>query len=389
MEKVGNTHFHKNLATFFASKPIYLDKPTKKKPNTRKLVEQPWQHLKANEQKKLYLVLKNLNFASSIVKINEYDFLQYWASLQEKNSFSIKKAYAAIFSNLDKYIDYLGFLQTLFDYSGLQDESITILEVLVKTYKQEKNQKKLNKYIGPYAKGLFLTNKPFQDLMNGFGVSYESLIQHKSVKLLKEHEELCRYLNDDEGLQICLGNQSQIFMMSQQMGLAEKLLYEMIDLCRRLHNKDGLQRAFGNLALIKNQFFNEDEAINLLKEQEEICRIIGNKIDLISCLANQADYHIEQGNIFLAIEKLNEQLKISRMIGVKYMIAISTGHMASAYFKMGEKEKSLKYYQEQEILYRELKDKEGIKKSVGNQIFINTGRAPTKFEMDQSVNEIK
>jgi len=33
---------NKNLAEYFASKPLYLDEPTQKKPNTRKLVEQPW-----------------------------------------------------------------------------------------------------------------------------------------------------------------------------------------------------------------------------------------------------------------------------------------------------------------------------------------------------------
>ncbi|MCX6238647.1 MAG: hypothetical protein NTY07_13975 [Bacteroidia bacterium] len=40
MEKIK---YHKTLATYFADKPLYLDEPTRKKPNTRKLVEQPWQ----------------------------------------------------------------------------------------------------------------------------------------------------------------------------------------------------------------------------------------------------------------------------------------------------------------------------------------------------------
>ena len=35
-----------NLANYFASKSLYLDEPTQKKPNTRKLVEQIWQQTK-------------------------------------------------------------------------------------------------------------------------------------------------------------------------------------------------------------------------------------------------------------------------------------------------------------------------------------------------------
>ncbi|MCX6249599.1 MAG: hypothetical protein NTX61_02500 [Bacteroidetes bacterium] len=45
METAQNK-YHFNLAGYFQSKPLYLDEPTQKKPNTRKLVEQPWQQTK-------------------------------------------------------------------------------------------------------------------------------------------------------------------------------------------------------------------------------------------------------------------------------------------------------------------------------------------------------
>jgi len=47
METKDDSSFHINLANYFAKMPLYLDLPTQKKPNTRKLVEQPWQHTKA------------------------------------------------------------------------------------------------------------------------------------------------------------------------------------------------------------------------------------------------------------------------------------------------------------------------------------------------------
>ncbi|MCD4741409.1 MAG: hypothetical protein K8R67_02845 [Desulfobacteraceae bacterium] len=39
--------YHINLATYFQSKPLYLDGDNFKKPNVRKLEEQPWQELEA------------------------------------------------------------------------------------------------------------------------------------------------------------------------------------------------------------------------------------------------------------------------------------------------------------------------------------------------------
>jgi hypothetical protein len=39
--------YHNILANYFATKPLYLDEPVSKKPNIRKLVEQPWQQTKA------------------------------------------------------------------------------------------------------------------------------------------------------------------------------------------------------------------------------------------------------------------------------------------------------------------------------------------------------
>jgi len=38
--------YHLTIAEYFHSRSLYLDEPTRKKPNTRKLVEQPWQQTK-------------------------------------------------------------------------------------------------------------------------------------------------------------------------------------------------------------------------------------------------------------------------------------------------------------------------------------------------------
>ena len=57
-----STSYHSNLANYFASKPLYLDEPTRKKPNNRKLVEQPWQQTKGEMWDEVTNTLCNLDF---------------------------------------------------------------------------------------------------------------------------------------------------------------------------------------------------------------------------------------------------------------------------------------------------------------------------------------
>jgi hypothetical protein len=44
----SNSKYHSGLAGYFLSKPLYQDETIQKKPNTRKLVEHPWQQLKTD-----------------------------------------------------------------------------------------------------------------------------------------------------------------------------------------------------------------------------------------------------------------------------------------------------------------------------------------------------
>lgn len=54
--------YHTNLACYFTGKPLYLDEPTQKKPNTRKLVEQPWQQTKGEMWDEVTDTLCKLDF---------------------------------------------------------------------------------------------------------------------------------------------------------------------------------------------------------------------------------------------------------------------------------------------------------------------------------------
>ena len=57
-----NLTYHIILSRYFDRKPLYLDEPTQKKPNIRKLVEQPWQQTKGEMWDEVTETLCNLDF---------------------------------------------------------------------------------------------------------------------------------------------------------------------------------------------------------------------------------------------------------------------------------------------------------------------------------------
>jgi WD40 repeat protein len=57
--------YHKTLGSYFQSKPHYLDEPIQKKPNIRKLVEQPWQQTNGEMWDEVTDTLCNLDFIES------------------------------------------------------------------------------------------------------------------------------------------------------------------------------------------------------------------------------------------------------------------------------------------------------------------------------------
>jgi len=54
--------YNRTISEYFSGKPLYLDDPTQKKPNTRKLVEQPWQHTMGELREEVTDTLCNLDF---------------------------------------------------------------------------------------------------------------------------------------------------------------------------------------------------------------------------------------------------------------------------------------------------------------------------------------
>ena len=73
MEKIK---YNITLANYFAGKPLYLDETTQKKPNTRKLVEQPWQQTKGEMWDEVTDTLCDVFFIEARAKLEMLDIQQ-------------------------------------------------------------------------------------------------------------------------------------------------------------------------------------------------------------------------------------------------------------------------------------------------------------------------
>jgi WD40 repeat protein len=73
---VHQSKYHLALASYFQKKPLYLDEPTQKKPNVRKLVEQSWQLYKLNDTKLLFTFLQNPNVFTNISNLIDFSIYE-------------------------------------------------------------------------------------------------------------------------------------------------------------------------------------------------------------------------------------------------------------------------------------------------------------------------
>ena len=75
MIKLKSIKYRKNLAEYFATKPLYLDDKDKKL-NTRKLIEEPWQYYKLQEPNKLLNLIKNIEVFTKVSEQKDYFIYQ-------------------------------------------------------------------------------------------------------------------------------------------------------------------------------------------------------------------------------------------------------------------------------------------------------------------------
>lgn len=107
----AKTNHHSTLASYFTHKPLYLDEPTRKKPNIRKLTELPFQIINASDSKSWEEEFSDPQFASTACEANlTYGFLHDLdIGLNKWRTSSVRIVRIAVASSLRTVLKYPGY----------------------------------------------------------------------------------------------------------------------------------------------------------------------------------------------------------------------------------------------------------------------------------------
>lgn len=123
---------HKNLATYFQSKPLYWDGEEKQKPNVRKFAEQPWQYIHAGLFAKLIEFLSGIDVFLHYSDTDRFEIWRFWNNTGQ----DFGKHYLKFIpnwkektsDNKEKLERALNELSHLFYVCGRKEDSLTIIQ---------------------------------------------------------------------------------------------------------------------------------------------------------------------------------------------------------------------------------------------------------------------
>lgn len=125
--------YHKTLASYFHSKPLYLDETSQNKPNTRKLIEQPWQQIKVEMWSEATKTLTNILFLDARTSICDiWQLLDDYSNFKSCTDNSVLKYHSFILKHAQTLIQHNGQLLALLQHEGFSHAKEQIKEILKK-----------------------------------------------------------------------------------------------------------------------------------------------------------------------------------------------------------------------------------------------------------------
>jgi tetratricopeptide (TPR) repeat protein len=326
------------LTNYFQSKSLYLDATENIRPNTRKLVEQPWQLKELKNWISLKIILAEYEFAYALTQIDKYSLSNYWHYVQKETKVNAEQTYIEIIENPIRYERHIEWLIGLLDFIKNTKSCVNLIRYKIQILEETDEIDSLPEELSKLAMGIMELD-PVTNYIPQYGFPKLEQVYEPFV-LLNRCEVICRKLNDLNGLEKCLGNQGCIYYFALHYDESIKKFKEQERICRSIDSKSGLIRCLGNSALlyIENDVVN---ALSHLKEQEELCRELEDRINLGVSLINQADIYRDQGNNYRSLKLLIEVLKISRAIGNIGNLVQSLTKYSEICFELGAKKEAI------------------------------------------------
>lgn len=278
----------------------------------------PFHLMETGRYKELVTLLQNPKFFVKSWEHDEFTIKFAWTEVEKNSDFKMIDSYKKVVENPSRYPDdfVMAFSEFLTD-TGHPNESIILLEYVLKIYFRQLNDKKIEYCLSSLAWALYLVR------------SYE-----RSFELLRLNEFICKNRNDTYNLQIGIGYQANLASESRSIDLNNQQEH----LCRELGEK-GKYWAEISIGNRGNTLFNmnlTELAFHLYQEKEQICKEISNYQGLQWAYGYQADYFKVKGDRKRALELYSQQYEIAQSISYSRGMKLSLENQLTIYESDGD-----------------------------------------------------
>ncbi|MFA4876444.1 MAG: toll/interleukin-1 receptor domain-containing protein [Methanoregula sp.] len=256
----------------------------------------PTHLMDAKRYQDLLNLFKNPRFFIKSWETNEFTVKFAWAGIEKNSDFRMIDSYKDVIATPSRYPDefVMAFSEFLTD-TGHHNESIVLLEHVLKIYIRQLNEEKIESCLSSLAWSL-----------------YNVHLNERSRELLRLHEFICKNRDDLFNLQIGIGYQANI--ASTMTGI--DLNNQQEHYCRILGEK-GKYWAGKSIGNRGNSLWGiqlTELAYRLYQEKEEISKEISDFQGLQWAYGYQADYFLLKGDKKQALELYSKQYDLAQSI---------------------------------------------------------------------------
>jgi tetratricopeptide (TPR) repeat protein len=357
------TRAHKKLSEYYEFRPLYLDVPTRKQPNMRKVAELPWHLSQIKNWGGLSRVLSEPSFHNAAWHHNSLDVRHYWSAIEQNSQISIIDSFQNVLAQPEHHSESLISIAELLIRLGQLEHSYNIWRHL-----STSDGKSWEDLSGTEKEQLSRSKK--KDMCTALGwMGFIKDQQGDSISGLDYYEKqaaMSREIEDKNLLQWALSHIAFVYQNYGQWERSQELLQEQENLCKETNNRNGLQLCLGHQASYYRHKNNPQKALELLKKQEEIAKAVGNFDSTMIALNNQAFIYRDLLDEEKAFKLLKDVETMARKVGNKQLLQIALCNLGDIFFNKKDFDNTLHYYKEEEGLCRFLGNKSGLQICLGN-----------------------
>jgi ATP/maltotriose-dependent transcriptional regulator MalT len=328
---------HGRLAAYFGGRPL----------SPRVVTELPWQLRQAGAVDTLERTLAAPAFLSLAYRSDLTEVRSGWAAVEAARGPRLALAYKDVVERPAEHRDVAWEVARLLGDGGYPDESLSLQRFLVEDATADDNEPRRRAALANLAAAL-VTRGDYRE----------------AAGVLAEQEAACRQAGDDNGLQICLGNQSVVARFTGDRDRALVLMAEEEAICRRLGDQAALQASLGNQGAVHRDRREFDRAMTAFRAQEEAARRVGDPALINKALVNQAQVLADRGEIEAALGLLARQEHASRETGDLAGLAANLGNRAAILVAQGRLDEANALAEEEAALARRLHDHTALARSL-------------------------